>query len=383
MEKIEKEKSKIETIDKLFAKKKPIRKSAGKKQEEGRMKHAIEPATEAIAQEKPAVEVERISFSRKGSQGAENKKNQDRSVGVAIKTGKKKVVAGIKKTASKRIARPAKSEKMDEMEWVDNADPASYKRMKAKKSKRFVWMGIVGICVVCAAIAYFFYTKHIRAGSGREDGAAQMLDNAGQDDVQMIRSAVERLVELPIGEDPVIATVTDADKIKAQKFFNSAQNGDRVLIYKENKKVVLYRPTINKIIEFSSTSEMDDQAQVVDTTPVAQTAGGDAKQAAEDGVLAVESPAKVAIYNGSKIKGLAKKIGETISSMPEVSVVQAINANGDYGKTLIIDVSGSHPELAKKIAESLGGEIGNLPDGETKPEADILIIGGSGSNLDL
>ncbi|MFA7209414.1 MAG: LytR C-terminal domain-containing protein [Parcubacteria group bacterium] len=384
MEKIEKEKSKIETIDKLFAKKKPARKSIGKKQEDGAAKQPIEPAIGSVAQEKPVADMKQEIFSRKGSQDAADKKKQDGLAGTSLKAGKKKAVVEVKKTVSKKAARPAKSEKLEEMEWVDKADPASYRRrMKARKSKRLIWIGIVGICIVGAgAAAYFFYAKHLGAGAGRENSAAQLSDGAGQDDVRMTKSAVERLIELPIGEDPVIATVTDADKIKTQKFFNKAQNGDRVLIYKENQKVVLYRPSIGKIIEFSPTSEMGDQSNTVDTAPVAQTAGGDENQVAEEGVLAVESPAKVAIYNGSKIKGLAKKIGEMISSMPGVSVVQAINANGDYSKTLVIDVSGSHPDLAKKIAGSLGGEVGIFPDGETKPEADILVIGGSEFKLD-
>lgn len=57
------------------------------------------------------------------------------------------------------------------------------------------------------------------------------------------------LIELPAGEEPTIATVTDKTKLTDQPFFASAQNGDVVLIYTHAKKAYLYRPGSNKILD--------------------------------------------------------------------------------------------------------------------------------------
>jgi hypothetical protein len=62
-----------------------------------------------------------------------------------------------------------------------------------------------------------------------------------------LKSKVAKLMELP-DEDATIATVEDAEKLRAQNFFAKAENGDKVLIFTENKKAVVYRPSSNIII---------------------------------------------------------------------------------------------------------------------------------------
>jgi hypothetical protein len=59
---------------------------------------------------------------------------------------------------------------------------------------------------------------------------------------------VSRLMELP-NEKPTIATVEDNKKLASQAFFKKAQNGDKVLMYPKAKKAILYRPSIDKIME--------------------------------------------------------------------------------------------------------------------------------------
>ena len=52
-------------------------------------------------------------------------------------------------------------------------------------------------------------------------------------------------------------------------------------------------------------------------------------------------------------------------------------AKQDYAKTIIIDLKGNNADLAKTIAEKISAEVDILPDGETAPEGDVLIILGS------
>lgn len=69
---------------------------------------------------------------------------------------------------------------------------------------------------------------------------------------QEIRQTVDqvgKVVSLPEGEDPVIATVTDKEKLKDQAFFAKAENGDKVLIYAKARRIYLFRPSENKLLE--------------------------------------------------------------------------------------------------------------------------------------
>ena len=61
---------------------------------------------------------------------------------------------------------------------------------------------------------------------------------------------VGKLIILPQGETPAVATITDVERLKQnQPFFSQAKDGDKVLIYTKAKKAILYRPAENKIVE--------------------------------------------------------------------------------------------------------------------------------------
>jgi hypothetical protein len=67
-------------------------------------------------------------------------------------------------------------------------------------------------------------------------------------------TSVGKIIVLPVGETPKIATLTDADlsKVKTQSFFINAEVGDKVIVYSLARKVILYDPNINKIVEVAN-----------------------------------------------------------------------------------------------------------------------------------
>ena len=70
-------------------------------------------------------------------------------------------------------------------------------------------------------------------------------------ETQSLVGQIGKFMELPLSEQPTLATVTDRGKLKGQEFFAHAQDGDKVLIYAEAKKAILFRPSAGKIIEIT------------------------------------------------------------------------------------------------------------------------------------
>ena len=62
-------------------------------------------------------------------------------------------------------------------------------------------------------------------------------------------AVVSRLIVLPEGEQPTIATVSDPEALKGQAFFAKAKKGDKVLIYTNARQAILYDPEAQKIVE--------------------------------------------------------------------------------------------------------------------------------------
>jgi uncharacterized membrane protein YkgB len=54
---------------------------------------------------------------------------------------------------------------------------------------------------------------------------------------------------LPENETPTLATVSDLHALEGQMFFRNAAVGDKVLMYLVSQQAILYRPSIDKIIE--------------------------------------------------------------------------------------------------------------------------------------
>lgn len=189
----------------------------------------------------------------------------------------------------------------------------------------------------------------------------QLLKNpnlAAQVEAQTLVAKVGRLMDLPEGEQPTIATVSDVTKLQDQSFFRKAKNGDKVLIYTKAQKAILYDPKEDKIVEVT----------VLALEPTVEA----------------PQPVTVALYNGTLTTGLATSVEKQLTEQKDyVTVVAKANAaRADYKETIVVDLSadkaglsGKNAAAANDIAKTLGGKVDSLPQGETKPSgADILVI---------
>jgi len=108
--------------------------------------------------------------------------------------------------------------------------------------------------------AYFFDQNLI---AQRELAAIKKNPNlVTQQEAKDLISRIGLLVQLPKGEQPTIATVTDVSKLKGQAFFANAKNGDKLLIYLKAAKAYLYSVSMNKILEVAPVTVNQNPAQV-------------------------------------------------------------------------------------------------------------------------
>ena len=204
--------------------------------------------------------------------------------------------------------------------------------------------------------SYYFYAKYKQAQFAIQNSTA-----ASQEETKTMIAKIGVLMELPSGEAPTLATVTDADKLRTQAFFANSSNGDKVLIYTQTKKAILYRPSINKIIDVASVS-----------------IGAPATSSAVP--QRVVANVKIILYNGTEIVGLTKKYETALKAkVNNVDIVDRDNAKSTkYDKTTVIDLTGTKSVEAKQLADAMGGVAGELPKEEVAPnDADFLIIVGS------
>ena len=204
---------------------------------------------------------------------------------------------------------------------------------------------ILVVVVLLVGSTIFFYNKYKKASKSQQPLT----------EIEQIVRNVSQLMEVPVGETPTLATVSDKTKLQNQDFFQFAENGDRILVYSQAKKAILYRPSINKIIDIAPVMPLADLITPTLTANI-----------------------KIALYNGTKISGLTTlaegKIKEDSELGSKVEITSKENAKKDYTKTLVVDLNANQPQIAEKLASILKGSVGTLPQGEAKPQADFLII---------
>lgn len=118
--------------------------------------------------------------------------------------------------------------------------------VETKSGKSGMVKGLVMFLVALAigAGATYYTAMNYPQVLGLSKGQAQV-----QAEVDALVGEVGKLLALPSDEKPTVATITDVEKIKEQAFFKSAANGDKVLIYTNARRAILYRPTEKRIIE--------------------------------------------------------------------------------------------------------------------------------------
>lgn len=218
------------------------------------------------------------------------------------------------------------------------------------------------LLLVALSVAGYFYYQYRQ--SPKVQSAEEITD---------LKAEIGRLFELPTDEEPTLATVTDREKLADQPFFQKAENGDKVLIYSQSGRAVLYRPSAKKIIDVTSVNVAKPEAEA--DQPAAPEAPAPAPTES-----AAPAIVRVALYNGSTKLGITNTLGRelTVAMANAAVVLKEAASKTDYPKTIVVDISGTNASAALSVAAAVGGEVGSLPEGEKAPsDADVLVIVGN------
>ncbi|MBC7707615.1 hypothetical protein H7Y63_00110 [Polaromonas sp.] len=125
------------------------------------------------------------------------------------------------------------------MHSTESTVPSKFSKIKSRK------LYIAG-AVVLVVLLIFGAIFVLRA-----DQASKTLD--GKASLQVVEDRVNKHFLLPSDEVPALATITDKSKLTTP-FFKRAQNGDKILIYQKHKIAIMYRPSIDRVVEVGPVS---------------------------------------------------------------------------------------------------------------------------------
>ncbi len=240
-------------------------------------------------------------------------------------------------------------------------------KMKFLSQRRYqIGLLVLIVIVVGALVAGYGFTQKkdfVEGGKLSSSQISALVDEVGD---KMI---------IPKGETPTIATVTDVTKLEEQPFFRNAQNGDKVMIFGSTNMAILYRQSIHKIVTVAPINAQNSPIATDNANPSPLPSGVTPSVSPTPS----STPTKVAILNGTKVAGLAKKAENLIKS-DTIAVVTLGNTTGDYTTSSISKVSNSSKltdsDLQLIISPTkMKAKVLPLPTDETVPNgADVVII---------
>ena len=153
------------------------------------------------------------------------------------------------KSKSKAINKVAiksdpKTEEVVIKEAISKPERKSFSISVSKKNVFFLLA--IGLVLVVGVFAYSEYRQ--------SQNLANNPDLAKEEEAKNVRKNVSKHAIFPEVEDATVATIKDTSTFKDQAFFKEAKVGDKVLVYAKSKRVVLYRPSIDRIVNMTELS---------------------------------------------------------------------------------------------------------------------------------
>lgn len=110
-----------------------------------------------------------------------------------------------------------------------------------KNRRKTLWSIAAGLAVLVLAVTGAFLVTEYQ--QKKNDPKAQAEATTSR-----VIEKVSELYFLPKDEKPTVAQIEDKSKLDGQSFFDSAENGDYLLVYTDAKIALLYREGENKLV---------------------------------------------------------------------------------------------------------------------------------------
>lgn len=167
--------------------------------------------------------------------------------------------------------------------------------------------------------------------------------SAEEKNIELVEK-INKVYALPKDEDPVVAIVSDEETFKKEyPVFTTAKKEDSLLLYEKAGQAILYRDSENKVIGTAS--------------------------------FAVRKGSAVQIIASAELQN-STELTLTTKFPNDVRVSGKSTPTGQYTATTVVDLSGQKADLAKKIADAVGGTVvAALPTTEKATDgAEIVVI---------
>lgn len=145
-----------------------------------------------------------------------------------------------------------------------------------KKIRFIIFVVLLLGFISMSGLAYYYANKASSIADTASKGSMvkdSLTTGSSTNEVANLVYLVGKLIVLPTGEEPTIATVSDPTKLKDQLFFANAKIGDKVLIYQNALKAYLYSVSMNKLIEVApiNVGASSTTTPATATTPASKT----------------------------------------------------------------------------------------------------------------
>ncbi len=135
------------------------------------------------------------------------------------------------------------------------------KPSKSKKIRTLLVLVVVLALVGFGGWSFYNYKQsqkevlRLSTVEGQQEISEQKLED--------LLARVKSHMILPEGEEPVVATISDVESLKKDNpFFEEAQDGDKVIVYVEARKAIVYSPERDLIVTVGPVVTEDNQEKV-------------------------------------------------------------------------------------------------------------------------
>jgi hypothetical protein len=192
--------------------------------------------------------------------------------------------------------------------------------------------------------------------------------SSGDDTAKTLEKVKMHLV-LP-SEEPKIVPLVNVEILKKdQPFFALAKDGDKLIIY--NKKVILYDPVIDRIV---------DIAQIRISPPISS-----APLPSNIPAISITIPKpteelkkyKISMYLATDSTQTEKKAKDAIKQLSQFEIAQTGKSKStNYRNNIVVNLKGAQDDITTKLTKALSATSSSIPKSETAPSSniDFLVI---------